>query len=102
MSKNPFVNAFMATAYITALVSIVFNAPKTTVFENTIMAPIMFLSVFVLSASIMGYLFIYQPLRLFFEGKQQEAVRLFLLTVASFAGITVAVVASWLLLSTVL
>lgn len=102
MSKNPLVNALAASVYITALVSVVFNAPKTTVFDNSIMAPIIFLSVFVLSAAIMGYLFIYQPLRLFFENKQQEAVRLFLLTIASFACITATVVALWLLLSAVL
>jgi len=102
MSKNPLVNALVASAYITALVSVVFNAPKTTPFENTIMAPIIFLSVFVLSAAVMGFLFVYQPLRLFFENKQQEAVKLFLLTVASFAGITATVVALWLLLSSLL
>ncbi|TSA44182.1 hypothetical protein D4R49_00620 [bacterium] len=102
MNKNPFVNALAATAYITALVSVVFSAPKTTPFENTIMAPIMFLSVFVLSAAVMGFLFVYQPLRLFFENKQQEAVRLFLLTIVSFAGITIVLVALWFFLSTVL
>jgi len=102
MSKNPFVNALAASAYITVLVSVVFNAPKTTSFENTIIAPIMFLSVFVFSAAVMGFLFLYQPLRLFFENKQQEAVKLFLLTAASFAGITIAVVALWFFLSAVL
>jgi len=102
MSNNPFVNALAATAYITALVSVVFSAPKTTVFDNSTMAPILFLSVFVLSAAVMGYLFVYQPLRLFFENKQKEAVRLFLFTVASFAGITAALAALWFLVVTLL
>jgi hypothetical protein len=102
MSKNPFVNALIASAYITALVSVVFSVPKTHVFDNTIMAPIIFLSVFVLSAAVMAYLFVYQPLQLFFDGKRQEAVRFFLLTVASFAIITLAIVALWLSLGAVL
>lgn len=62
----------------------------------------MVLSLFVLSAAVMGYLFVYQPLKFFFEGKQQEAVRFFLLTVAFFAGISAVVVATSLLLSSVL
>jgi len=99
MSTNPFVNALAATAYITALVSVVFNAPKTSVFDNSIMAPILFLSVFVLSAALMGYFFLYQPLRFLFENKPQEATKLFLMTVAVFAGITGAVFVAWLLLS---
>ena len=102
MSTNPFVNALAATAYITALVSVVFNAPKTSVFDNSIMAPILFLSLFVLSATMMGYFFLYQPLRFLFENKPHEATRLFLTTVAAFACITGAVIGAWLLLSTLL
>lgn len=102
MTKNPFVNALAASAYITVLVSVLSNAPKMNIPEDGVLIPIAMLSLFVLSAAVMGYLFIYQPLRLFFENKQQEAVRLFLLTVASFAGITVAVVGTWLFFSTML
>ena len=102
MSKNPFVNALAASAYIIALVSSIWSMPQGSIPENSFIGPITMLSLFVLSAAVMGYLFVYQPLCLFFEGKQQEAVRLFLLTVASFAGITLAVVALWLALSAVL
>ncbi|MDD3531053.1 MAG: hypothetical protein PHV99_00440 [Candidatus Pacebacteria bacterium] len=102
MTKHPFVNALAATTYITALVTAVNYIPKGNIPENSFIGPIFFLSLFVFSAAVMGYLFVYQPLRLFFENKQQEAVRFFLLTVASFAGITLAIVALWLSLSTLL
>lgn len=102
MTKNPFLNALAASAYITVLVSVLSNAPKMNIPEDGVVIPIAMLSLFVISAAMMGYFFIYQPLRLLFENKQQEAVRLFLLTVASFAGITVAVVALWLFLRTML
>lgn len=100
MSKNPFLNALTASAYITVLVSVLSNAPKMNIPEDGVLIPIAMLSLFVLSAAVMGYLFVYQPLRLFFENRQQEAVRFFLLTVASFAGITAVIVASWLFLRT--
>lgn len=102
MSKNPFVNALAASAYIIALVSGVWSILQGSIPENAFIGPIVMLSLFVLSAAVMGYLFVYQPLQLFFDGKRQEAVRLFLLTVASFAGITLAIVALWLSLSAVL
>lgn len=100
MTKNPFLNALSASAYITVLVSgISYIAPKANIPEDGIIIPIMMLSLFVLSVAMMGYFFIYQPLRLLFGNKQQEAVRFFLLTVSSFAGITVVVVAALLVLS---
>lgn len=102
MSKNPFINALVASAYITVLVSVMSYTPKMNIPENGFIPPLMVLSLFVLSAAVMGYLFVYQPLKLFFEGNQQEAVKFFLLTVAFFAGISVAVVAASLLLNVVL
>jgi len=43
------------------------------------------LSLFVLSAAIMGYLFLSEPLQLFLENKKQEAVTFFAKTVGIFA-----------------
>lgn len=102
MSRNPFVNALSAAAYITLLVSLIFNAPKEFIPEPSIMIPIGMLSLFVLSAALMGYFFILQPIQLLVEGKKEEATKLFLATVAAFAGITGAMVLTWLLLSSVL
>lgn len=55
---------------------------------DTFFAPITFLSVLTLSVTVMAFLFFYQPLLLFIEGKRKEAVNLFVQTVAAFATIT--------------
>ncbi len=103
MSQNPFINALVAAGYISLLVTLIFNSPKLiTDNELGMMAPILFLSLFVISAALMGYLFVYQPVRLLIENKQKEATKFFLTTVFSFACITVAVVLSWFILSTLL
>jgi hypothetical protein len=98
MSKNPFLNALSATAYITLVASVMYYVPKTNVPENSVMIPIAILSLFVLSAAMMGYFFVYQPVQLLIEGKQKEATKLFLTTVALFACITGLMVSAWLLL----
>lgn len=103
MSKNPFVNALAASGYISLIVTLIFNSPKlVTDNELGMMAPILFLSTFVFSAALMGYFFIYQPIQLLIEGKKEEATKLFLTTVASFACITITMVLVWLLFSSAL
>ena len=100
MSKNPFSNALLATGYISILVTLIFNSPKLiTDNELGMIAPVIFLSLFVLSAAIMGFHFVYQPALLLLEGKQPEATKLFLTTVFSFACITVTVIFAFFLLS---
>ena len=100
MTKNPFVNALSATAYISAIALMMRYGPQGPGADSSFIAPIAFLSLFVLSAALMGYFFLYQPLRLFFEQKPQEATKLFLQTVLVFACITAATLAVWLLLAT--
>ncbi|MDP1690280.1 MAG: hypothetical protein Q8L52_03730 [bacterium] len=103
MNKNPFINALVASGYISILVTLTFNSPKLiTDNELGMMAPILMLSLLVFSVALMGYLFVYQPVRLLIESKQAEATRFFLTTVFSFACITGAMILSWLLLSTLL
>lgn len=100
MSKNPFLNALAASGYISLIASAVFNSPKfITDGELGMMAPIIFLSLFVISAALMGYFFVYQPVLLLIEGKKEEATKLFLMTVAAFAGITGTMVIAWFLLN---
>ena len=60
---------------------------------DTFFAPIVFLSVLTLSVTVMAFLFFYQPLQLFIEGKKKEAVDLFAKTVGVFATITAAALA---------
>jgi len=90
MTKNPLVNAMAALLYILLIVSVMFFAPKNDAAMG-VLAPVVALSLFTLSAAVMGYLFLYQPIQLYFDGKKKQAVDLFLKTVAVFGAITVAV-----------
>lgn len=88
MSKNPLVNAFAAAAYIVFIVSVMNWGTKMVPHPNTFMAPMAVVSLFTLSAAVMGYLFCFQPLQLYFDGKKKQAVSLFGQTVAVFGVIT--------------
>jgi VanZ family protein len=90
MSRNPIINAISASGYITLVVAI-FNFVSHTQKNkpDTILAPILILSLLTLSVTVMAYLFFYQPFQLFIEGKKKQAVDLFAKTVGIFAGITI-------------
>ncbi|MDO8523108.1 MAG: hypothetical protein Q7S12_02380 [bacterium] len=92
MTKNPFLNALAAVFYVSLVSSAMFYGPK---FEHRlaetnfgVLIPIVMLSLFVFSAATMGFIFFYQPLRLYFDGEKERAVGLFLKTLASFGVIT--------------
>ena len=91
MIKNPFINAAFATLYITLIALFMFYGSKLFPPKDTILVPIAMISLFTLSAAMMGYLFLYQPLVLILDGHKNKAVKFFLQTVATFAGITVLV-----------
>lgn len=92
MSKNPFVNAFSASAYIFFVVSAMnFVTQPLKDKPDTFFAPIAVLFVLTLSVAVMAFLFFYQPLQIFIEGKKKEAVNLFAKTVGIFAVVTVGV-----------
>ncbi|MDP9249050.1 MAG: hypothetical protein M3M85_00870 [bacterium] len=85
--KKPFYFAGAAAAYIVLIVSgINFVGSIMRDQEETIFIPMAMLGLFVLSAAIMGFLFLSEPLKLFLEGKKQEATYFFLKTVGVFAG----------------
>lgn len=88
MTKNPFINAFFATLYITLVAVFMYYGSQLFPQKDTVLAPIAMISLFTLSAAIMAYVFLYQPLMLFLGGHQKTAVKLFLQTIAAFAGIT--------------
>lgn len=91
MSKNPIINALSASAYIFLIVSVMtFVTQPLKSKPDTFFAPIVFLSVLTLSVAVMAFLFFYQPIQLFIEGKKKEAVNLFIKTVGVFAAITAA------------
>lgn len=89
--KNPFVNSIFAEIYIVMVVCIMnlLKAPNT---PDTPFDGMVFLSLFTLSAAVMGYLFIGEPLQLYLNGEKQRAVAFFIKTVAAFAVITVILV----------
>lgn len=93
MTKNPFLNALAAAAYILLVVSAINFLPHDKDIPNqTFVMPLMVLSMLTLSAAVMGYIFGSQPLQLFLEGKKKEAVELFVKTVAIFAIVPVVIV----------
>lgn len=92
MTKNPFLNALSASAYIVLVVTIMtFVTQPLKNKPDTFFAPITFLSVLTLSVAVMAFLFFYQPLQLFIDGKKKQAVHLFVQTVGVFGAITVVV-----------
>jgi hypothetical protein len=89
MSRNPIINAFSASAYIILVVSVMTFVTKPLRNKpDTFFAPVTVLFVLTLSVSVMAFLFFYQPLLLFIEGKKKEAVNLFVKTVGIFATLT--------------
>lgn len=91
MTKKSFANAFLAELYIVVIVLVIHYAQASVEPVETILIPISMLSLFVLSAAVMGYLFLSQPAQLYLDGEKKQAVNLFLSTVAIFAVITIAV-----------
>ena len=88
MTKNPILNALAAVLYITFVACVMFYGVEKKVPNNSILVPIAVLSLFTLSASVMGYIFLYQPIQLYFDGKKKQAINLVLLTIAAFAVVT--------------
>lgn len=92
MSKNPLINALAASAYIVLVVTVMtFGTQPLRNKPDTFLAPITMLFVLTLSVAVMAFLFFYQPLLLFIEGKKKAAVDLFAKTVGIFAAITLIV-----------
>lgn len=82
--KKPFIHALAAGLYIAMIVSVI-DATGSIVPEDNIAMPMTMLGLFVLSAAIMGYLFLYEPFSLFMENRKQEAVIFFVRTIMFFA-----------------
>lgn len=89
MSKNPLINALSASVYIIlGVIIITFVTQPLKNKPDTFFAPVVVLSLLTLSVAVMSFLFFYQPLMLFIEGKKKEAVNLFVKTVGFFAAFT--------------
>src|SRR4051794_7441785 len=88
--KNPYINSVWAEAYIMIAAGAIqfFGKPNT---PDTFLDPVAALSLFVLSAAIMGYLFLGEPLQLYLSGEKKQAVSFFMKTVVTFAVMTLVV-----------
>lgn len=89
--KNPLYHALLAEGYICLIASVMFFGQPFVREEDAVIMPIAMLSLLVLSASIMAYLFCYVPVALFLEGKKEEALQFFFKTVSYFGVITLIV-----------
>ena len=86
--KNPYINAILAGAYIVFIVFVMTRFTDKAGPDNSMsffLIPMTMLSLFVLSAAIMSFLFVYRPLTMYLDGKKQEAVVFFGKTVGTFA-----------------
>ncbi|MBI3888880.1 hypothetical protein HY311_03795 [Candidatus Nomurabacteria bacterium] len=83
--KKPFLHAFAAALYIVFIVFAISTIGSKIPQDKAILTPMVVLSLFVLSAAVMGYLFVSQPLMLYMENKKQEAMAFFGKTVIIFA-----------------
>lgn len=84
---NPITHALLAALYIVTLVKTIEFFSTSLPAEDTIFIPMVMLGLFVLSAAVMGFLFLYKPFQLHFDNKKREAVIFFGQTVGVFAGL---------------
>lgn len=93
MTKNPVINALTALGYISLVASVMFFGTKLAGSkpDDSVLAPIAFISLFTLSAAVMGYIFLSNPLQLYLDGKKKEGINLFVKTLGIFGVITAAV-----------
>lgn len=86
--KNPYLNALAAGAYIVFIVLVASTFADNPSIENSkysLLLPMTMLSLFVFSAALMGFLFVYQPLTMYLDNKKKEAVVFFAKTLGTFA-----------------
>lgn len=84
MKPTPFLNALGASLYIVLVVFLINSLKTFADSEETILIPMFMLSLLVFSVAVMGFLFFYKPLGLYFENKKNEATVYFLKTLGTF------------------
>jgi len=88
MTKNPAINALAAIVYIIIVASVMYYGLKLAGPQNTVAVPIAIISLFTLSAAVMGFVFLFQPAQLYLDGEKKIAADLFIRTLAIFGVIT--------------
>ena len=84
--KKPFLYALGAALYIVIIDFVAqFTSHYTASQNGTFLIPMVVLSLFTLSAAIMGFLFLSEPFYLFMDNKKKESISFFAKTVGFFA-----------------
>jgi hypothetical protein len=99
MTKNPFTNALLAIAYISLVSSFMYYGQRSIGPMGGVIAPAAMLSLFVLSAALMGMIFFYHPVQMYLDGDKKGSLSLLTKTVAIFAGITILLIIALFLLA---
>ena len=89
-------NALLAVGYIMIVATVMFYGSRyaqRSQAEDTVLAPIAMISLLTLSVAVMGYLFFWTPLELYLSGDKSGAVKTLLHTIATFAIMTVILLA---------
>ena len=86
--KHAFINASLTALYIIGISSFLFYVSRFFDSPNTVLIPIMMLSLFVFSAALTGSLIFGRPILWYLEGKKEEAVFLLIYTLGIFLVIT--------------
>lgn len=83
-------NAALAVLYVVGIVLLIMRVMTFPGGDGgaPIVFPMAMLSLLVLSVAVMAFLFGYEPVHLYAQGRTQEAVAFFWKTVATFAGFT--------------
>ena len=82
--KKPFLFSLVAAVYIANIV-LAINFSSSLAPKETILIPMIMLSLFVMSVAVMGFLFFYEPLQLLMDNKKREAVSFFAKMIGFFA-----------------
>lgn len=88
MTRNPVINGSAAALYIIFIAVFMNIGTKLVKGPDTFLAPMAMISLFTLSAAVMGYVFCYEPLQFLLDGKKKQGINLFLKTVAVFGAFT--------------
>jgi len=88
VTRNPILNAIAASLYIILIVFVMNTGMRYAPKNQSFLAPVAMVSLFTLSAAVMGYLFCYQPMQLYFSENKKQGIELFLQTVVVFGVLT--------------
>ncbi len=91
MSQNPFLNALAALGYILGVASVIYLVSLYLPNDNDgfpVFNFTLFISLFVFSAAVMGYIILSKPITLYLDGQKKEGINLFLGTLGAFALLT--------------